>query len=120
VWDVQVAVLDCSTGNQIAGFSGLHKYELGGTAQIVPSTNPAALSAHVGTWRHVKKNQYRLDFKMFRFDPSGNNVGWTVIKNDIVINDGATQYAGSGQAEVFDPNGNIVGKSCPTFTGTRF
>jgi len=71
VWDVQVAVLDCNTGGQLAGFSGLHKYELGGTAQVVPSTNPAAMSAHVGIWRHVRKNQYRLEFKMFRFDPSG-------------------------------------------------
>lgn len=50
VWDVQVKVLDCSTGDPIASFRGLHKYELGGTAQVVPSTNPAALSPHVGIW----------------------------------------------------------------------
>lgn len=120
VWDVEVAVLDCNSGNQLAGFKGLHKYELGGTAQVVPSTSPANLSAHVGVWRHVRGNQYELEFKMFRFDPTGNNVGWTVAKNDVEINDAGTEYTGSGQAEVFDSEGNAVGKSCPVFAGTRF
>ena len=120
VWDVEVTVLDCSTGGQLTGFRGLHKYERGGTAQVVPSTNPANLSAHVGIWRYVGKNQYELKFKMFRFDGSGNNIGWAVVKNDVQINDAATEYAGSGQADVFDSSGNSVGKSCPTFVGTRF
>lgn len=120
VWDVQVKVLDCSTGDPIASFRGLHKYELGGTAQVVPSTNPAALSPHVGIWTHVAGNRYRLSFKMFRFDGAGNYIGWNVVKNDVAINEHATAYAGSGKAEVFDSNGNSLGASCPTFSGTRF
>jgi len=119
VWDVQVAILDCSTGTQLFSFAGLHKYELGGTAQVVPATSPTALSAHMGVWKHVRKNQYQLTFKMFRFDPDGNNIGWSVVKNDVAISEGGTEYAGSGHAEVFDANGNVVGQSCPTFTGTR-
>jgi WD40 repeat protein len=120
VWDVQVTVLNCSTGDPIASFRGLHKYELGGTAQVVPSTNPAALSPHVGVWTSVGKDKYQLNFKMFRFDPAGNYIGWTVVRNNIAISKDATLYAGSGQATVYDLNGNPVGASCPKFMGTRF
>lgn len=120
VWDVQVTNYICGTTTPLASFRALHKYELGGTAQVVPATNPALLSAHMGIWRHVKKNHYQLEFKMFRFDTSGNNIGWIVVKNDVAINEDATGYAGTGQAEIFDSSGNSVGTSCPAFTGTRF
>ena len=120
LWDVQVNNFICGTSVSVASFRGLHKFELGGTAQVVPATNPALLSAHMGIWRHVEKNKYKLDFKMFRFDADGNNIGWTVVKANVAINENAAGYAGSGQAEVFDADGNKVGMSCPAFTGTRF
>jgi hypothetical protein len=120
VWDVQVTLLNCSTGATLASFRGLNKYELGGTAQVVPATNPTALSAHVGTWSYVDGNNYKLSFKMFRFDPAGNNIGWQIVRFDIATNEDASAYAGLGHADVFDSNGNIVGSSCPTLIGTRF
>lgn len=120
VWDVQVTVLDCSTGDTLASFSGLHKYELGRTGQVVPATNPAGLSAHMVIWKHVSGNEYQMAFKMFRFDTAGNNIGWAIVRNNVAINEDATQYTGSGQAEIFDLNGNSLGTSCPTFSGSRF
>ena len=120
LWNVQVTNTNCATGATMNTFSALHKYEHGGTAQVVPATNPAALSPHVGVWRHVHGNDYQLDFKMFRFDIAGNNIGWVAVKSKVSINDDATQYSGSGLAEFFDSGGNRVGTSCPSFTGTRF
>jgi hypothetical protein len=120
LWDVQVTVFNCSTGVPLSNFRAVHKYELGGTGQVVPATNPAVLSAHMSIWSYVQQNDYRLAFKMFRFDPAGNSIGWIIVKNNVAINEDATEYAGSGQAEIFDSNGNSVGTTCPTFTGTRF
>jgi hypothetical protein len=120
LWDVQVTNLDCNTGAQVSAFRAMHKYELGGTAQIVPATNPALLSSHMGIWQHLGGSNYQLTVKMFRFDAAGNNIGWIVIKADVVIDEDATAYAGSGQATIFDTNGNPVAKTCPAFTGTRF
>jgi len=37
LWDVQVTVFNCSTGVPLANFRALHKYELGGTGQVVPA-----------------------------------------------------------------------------------
>ena len=120
VWDAQITNFDCSTGAPLVSFRGLHKYELGGTAQVVPATNPALLSAHAGIWRHIHRDNYQLTFKFFRFDVAGNNVGWNVVKFKVAINEDASAEAGSGQSEVFDSNGNKVATTCPTFTGTRF
>ena len=120
VWDAQITNFNCSTGAPLVSFRGLHKYELGGTAQVVPATNPAMLSAHAGIWHHVRGNNYELTFKMFRFDAAGNNVGWNVVKFNVAINEDASAEAGSGQSEVFDASGNLLATTCPTFTGTRF
>lgn len=120
VWDVQVTVRNCSNDTPLFNFSALHKYEFGGIGQVVPATNPTALSAHISVWKPVKKNVYQMAFKMFRFDTAGNNIGWVVVRNDVAITQDGTGYAGSGRAETFDSNGNSVGASCPTFTGTRF
>jgi hypothetical protein len=120
LWDVHVTISNCSTGAPLTNYRGLHKYELGGTGQVVPATNPAALSAHMSIWSYVRENEYQLVFKMFRFDSAGNNIGWIIVRNNVAINEDATEYAGSGKAEIFDSNGNIVGTSCPVFTGTRF
>ena len=119
VWDVQNTVQNCDTGTTLSHFRALHKYELGGTAQMVPATNPAVLSPHVGVWTEQEKNSYQLTFKMFRFDAQGANIGWIVVHANVVINDDATQYAGSARADTFDVNGNLTGESCPTFTGVR-
>jgi len=120
VWDVQVTNHNCDTGATLNSFRGMHKFELGGTAQIVPATNPAGLSAHMGIWRHVQWNDYHFTAKTFRFDAAGNNIGWIVLKFDVSITEDATEYGGSGQAQIFDLSGTLVGKSCPVLAGTRF
>lgn len=120
LWDVDVTVTHCTLGFEIANFKGLHKYELGGTGQVVPATNPAGLSAHMMIWNHAGGNDYQMSMKMFRFDPSGNYIGWMVLTNEITINEAADEYAGSGIAEVFNAAGVLVAQTCPTFVGTRF
>jgi hypothetical protein len=120
VWDVQVTLRNCTTQAPLpSGFRGLHKYELGGTVQVVPSTNPAALSQHVGVWTPVAKDLYQMTFKMFTFGPTGNNTGWTVVHNDVALTEDGAVYVGSGKAETFDLNGIKIGEICPAFIGTR-
>ncbi len=120
LWDVDVIVANCISGTTIATFSAMHKYELGGTGQVVPDSGPTTLSAHMMIWNHVKKNDYRMAMKMFRFDPSGNNIGWVILRNEISINKEADTYVGSGVAEFFNSAGTFLFSSCPSFAGTRF
>lgn len=119
LWDVDVLVDNCS-GQTVASFHALHKYELGGTGQVIPATNPASLSAHAMIWSHIRGNDYRTVVKMFRFDANGQYIGWTVIRSDVLISKDRQNYSGYGIAEFFDTNGNYLFASCPSFTGTRF
>lgn len=120
LWDVEVTVENCANGAVLFSFPALHKYELGGTGQVVPAGDPTALSAHMMVWSHVSGNDYQMAFKMFRYDADGNAIGWNVVINEISINESADEYAGSGVAQVFDMDGNLIGASCPSFLGTRF
>lgn len=120
VWETQVTIFDCNTGNQLFSFPGMNKYELGGTAQVVPATNPAAQSAHMAIWKYVSGNDYELSFKMFRFDATGILNGWGIVRFKVAINDEATEISASGVAEIYDINGNLLATSCPAYTGTRF
>ena len=120
LYDVDVVVADCATGATVASFRALHKYELGGTGQVVPATNPTALSEHSMIWRHVRGNEYRNVVKFFRFDGMGTNIGWVIIRNDILISDDANGYSGFGVAEIYNSAGVLLAASCPSFTGTRF
>ncbi len=120
VWETQVTIRNCETGAPLASFMGTNKFELGGTMQAVPSTSPMLLSAHVGIWNWVGKNNYKVAFKMFRFDAGGNNLGWNIVRFDLQINSSATEISADGVAELYDTGGNLIGVSCPTFEGTRF
>jgi hypothetical protein len=120
VWDLDVTIRICETGAPLASFKSVTKYELGGTTQVVPSTSPMLLSAHVGIWNWVGRNDYEVAFKMFRFDAGGNNLGWNIVRLDVQINNSATEISGDGVATLYDTQGNVIGVSCPTFEGTRF
>jgi hypothetical protein len=100
LWDVQVTVENCVTGAPMTSFAALHKYELGGTGQVVPATNPANLSAHLTIWDHVGGNDYVMAQKMYRFNSTGSYIGYTVIRLNVNIANGL--YSGSGVAEIYD------------------
>ena len=82
LWDVDVVIDNCS-GITVGSFRAMHKYELGGTGQIVPATNPTSLSEHSMIWSHVRGDDYRTVVKMFRFDTNGQYIGWIVIRNEV-------------------------------------
>jgi hypothetical protein len=120
LWDVQVAVASCAGGPAFATFSAMHQYQTGGTGQIVPAGNPTGLSAHMMVWTPLDGNNYLARFKMYRYDPAGNTLGWNIVTNEVSLSKDGKQYSGTGIAEFFDNDGNLLMASCPSFTGTRF
>jgi hypothetical protein len=120
LWDVQVTIAHCETGVPLAAFHALHKFEVGGTGQVVPATNPVNLSAHMLIWKHVGGGDYLVSIKMFRFDGAGNYIGWIELNNEVSINPDADEYEGSGVADIYDADGNPIAMSCPTLVGTRY
>jgi hypothetical protein len=120
LWDVDVTVTDCANGAPLFSFGAMHKYERGGTGQVVPATNPSALSAHMLVWNYAGGDQYQTAMKMWRFDGAGNYIGWVEVISEVGIDESAYEYEGSGIAEFYNAAGVVVATSCPVFTGTRF
>lgn len=120
LWDVDVTITRCDNGAPLFTFPALHKYELGGTGQIVPATDPTALSAHMMTWNYAGNDDYQAAAKMFRFDEGGNYIGWVILNNEVSLSQNGNEYVGSGTAEFFNTAGVLVGASCPNFVATRF
>ena len=120
VWDVEVTITRCDNGARLFTFPALHKYERAGTGQVVPATDPAALSAHVMVWSHAGGNNFQTAMKMFQFDGDGKYIGWVVVTSEVSINEGGDEYTGSGVAQFFNTAGDLVGGSCPLFSGIRF
>ena len=119
LWDVEVTITNCANGAPLFSFPAMHKFELGGTGQVVPATNPAALSAHLLAWNYVGDDQYQTVMKMYRFDATGNYVGWTEVTSEAAIDPETGYYEGAGIAEFFNLAGVVVATSCPVFEGTR-
>lgn len=120
LWDVNATITRCDNGAPLFSFPALHKYEAGGTGQVVPATNPSALSAHMTAWSYAGDDQYQFVMKMFRFDGAGNYIGWVEVTSDVSIDPDGLEYDGAGIAKFYDTAGNVVAASCPVFTGTRF
>lgn len=122
LWDVGVNVKHCISGTPLFTFLAMHKFELGGTGQIVPAGNPAALSAHLLVWQHLEGNNYEWAAKFYRFDNGNANppTGWTIIRSQVSISEDSTLYGGSGVASGYDMNGNFLFASCPEIAGVRF
>ncbi|KAA9134046.1 hypothetical protein F3N42_00400 [Marinihelvus fidelis] len=120
IWDVDVAVGPCG-GMAGPPFQALHMYAQGGTGQVVPSSNPAANSAHLMVWEHLGGNHYRAAMKFYRYDlATGAAIGYNIITNDVTISDDGNEYAGSGVAEFYAMDDTFQGQVCPQFAGTRF
>lgn len=120
LWDVDVTITNCANGTPLFSFPAMHKYELGGTGQVVPATNPGALSAHMVVWSYAGYDQYQTAMKMFRFDGTGAYIGWVEVVSDVAINQDADEYEGTGTANFYNAAGVLQMTTCPVFSGTRF
>jgi len=99
----------------------MHKFELGGTGQVVPAALTPMNPAHLMVWEYLGDNTYSSAFKFFRYNLSGELQGSMVLTNEVWVSEDGMEYGGYGIAEQFDLNGDPTGVPlCPVFSGTRF
>lgn len=120
LWDVEVVLTNCNTGEPTGSFQAMHQFHLGGTGQVVPAGNPSALSAHLVVWSHIRRNNFQQTLKFYRFDATGAVVGFNVIRNQITLNQAGDEFVGSGVADFYTVAGDFMFSVCPSIIGTRF
>ena len=120
VWNVTVDLYTCDNGAYITSFPAMHKFELGGTGQVVPAGNSPVSPVHLMVWEYLGDNTYSSVFQFFRYD-AGVVIGTTRLTNVVWVSEDGTEYGGSGISELYDLDGNRVGVAgCPSVSGTRF
>ena len=120
-WNVRVTVRNCQTGDAVRSFDSLTTFNSGGTLMDSTSGIPQALKTPgQGVWSHTTGRSYQFSFKSFSFDPAGNYTGYTIIRHDATLNQGATAYDSAGTAEIYTPTGVLLTTLCSTTTATPF
>jgi hypothetical protein len=120
-WNVRVSITNCQTGGVIRSFDSVTQFMAGGTLIDSTSGVPQALKTPgQGVWEHTTGSNYRFKFKSFTFDPAGNYTGSTVIQHNATLANTGDSYESSGNVEIFNAAGVVVGTGCSTTTATRF
>lgn len=120
-WEVAVNITNCETGDIIVKSApALGLFNADGTRHETNATNPALRTPAYGNWNHVRKNKYHFDFKFFRFDGTGANIGSTVVRHDLYLSADRKSYTSEGPAEFLDPAGTLLFVACASATATRF
>ena len=117
VWWSTVTRVDCNTGAEQGSFTGMQVYHLGGTLTDTNGTNPASRGPGMGTWQRVG-HEVQTKFRFMLFN-AGVFAGTAVVTRVITLAPGGDSATGAGRAEVYAPNGALVGGSCTRDVSTR-
>jgi hypothetical protein len=81
----------------------------------VPSTGNFCL----GVWRSTGQASYELNHFAKAFDPSGNFIGPTQIRESVTLNDSADQYTGTFTIDQYDQSHNLLQEIVGQISATR-
>ena len=121
VWNVNVTIHDCNTGQPIRDIRALNLFiHDGSMTETGASIQPArSRSSSIGTWRHLKDNTYTSTFRFFRYNPDGSFFSAAKVTRMIELSQDGSQFISTGTVEDFDLNNVRIGVSCPTEMATR-
>jgi hypothetical protein len=119
-WNVRVRITVCATGATITSFDAMALFGAQGTFHDANSTNPALRSTPFGYWQQTSEDQYYFAFRLFRFDPAGNNIGSQIVRHNLVLSPAGNTYTSGGTTEFYDTAGNLTMTGCSASTATRF
>ena len=136
VWDDEVIIIDCATGEStgrefpgtIMFLHGGQLIETPGTPLVAPMLPPPPIPVqrgHVGfgTWHHLGGRHYTAAFRFFRFIADGSAAdgsfaGIQEITEAIELSEDGDEFTTTGTSHIKDGNGSTQ-DGCNTLNGTR-
>ena len=120
VWNTNVNITNCASGDTILSGEVLALFSADGTRHETSTSDPKLRTPSYGNWRHLEGNEYEFEFKYYRFDSNGTNMGSQVIRHDLILSADGTSYFSEGTAEIIDTFGNLLFVGCSNALATRF
>jgi hypothetical protein len=121
VWNSQVTIRDCTTGQGLKLFRGLGMFIRGGSLLQTNNTPnaPTTSGPSFGKWEHAGGQNYKATFQFFRFNPDGSFAGTQKVTRAIRLSADANQFTSNISFQVFDANDRLLQSGCGTETATR-
>jgi hypothetical protein len=120
VWNAKVNITVCNAGVVLNTFDAIGLFASNGTFHDTNATNPALRSAAFGTWSAIGPRTYEFALRFFRFDPMGANVGSSVVRHRVVLDEDGDSYRSEGTAEFYDADGVLLMTGCSDSEAVRF
>ena len=120
VWDVNVTLRDCVSGNALATFPAMNKYAADGSqTEVGVNMSPAARYPSFGTWHIIGPRKFASEFKFFRFNPDGSYAGTQEVQRTITLSHDANQFTTTASVAIYDPAHHLVKTGCATEAAVR-
>jgi hypothetical protein len=117
VWDVRITVVQCDTGKTILTGRAVLSFSEGGT--LTDISDNFLHSASLGTWHHIREQNYTAVQRFFVFKADGSFAGTQETTLDIELSKKADEYTATATFEMFDPTDQLISSGCATSTATR-
>lgn len=120
VWDVNVTLRDCTSGNAMVTFPAMNQYGADGSSiEFGVNMPPSLRYPSLGTWRFSGQRSYSSQFSFFRFNPDGSYAGTQDVKRSITLSNDANQFTSVASVSIYDPQHHLVKSGCATEAGVR-
>jgi hypothetical protein len=117
VWDVRITVVQCDTGNAIFTGRAILRFSDGGSLASI--TDNFLHSATLGTWRHLRGQNYTAVDRFFVFNADGSFAGSQETTREIELSRNDDEYTATATFETFDAADQLIRSGCATSTATR-
>ena len=117
VWDVRITLVQCDTNNTLLTGRAILMYGPGG--RLTSVTDNFLHSATLGTWRHIREQNYTATDTFFVFNADGSLAGSQQVTRQIELSADANEYTATATTEVFNTSDQVISTGCATSTGTR-
>jgi hypothetical protein len=120
VWDVNVTLRDCVSGNPVATFPAMNQYAADGSqSELGVNRSLASRYLSFGTWHFIALGKFASEFKFFRFNPDGSDAGTQEVQRTITLSNDANHFTTSASVAIYDPAHHLVKSGCATEAGVR-
>jgi hypothetical protein len=118
VWDATITMVRCDTGAAIGTGHAILMFIAGGS--LTDITPDFVHSAGLGTWRHLRGQNYTATDRFFVFNTDGSFSGTQVVtRPDIALSSTANEYTNTATAEFFNSADQLVSTGCSAVIATR-
>jgi len=117
VWEAQVTLRNCQSGEAVGTLRGMTTFLRGG-ALVGTNANPNP-PISFGKWQYLGGRRYSSVERFFRYNPDGSFAGVQRITRNFTLSRGGDRLTGTVSVEIFDANDILIATGCATETTRR-